>query len=389
MEYLRLYTDTPHLNVMWQAVAVIIVMIAMLYGWRAVYQGGNILKRADTPAVADRQLFIYFIVAWSLSVFYVIERDYWSYMQVSMGFYPNRLGNHYEPLYQWLSNLITNYTLWRALIWGIASALMMLTIRRANVSVTSTLLFVTLLYLSSFGAFRNVLGFSVLYYALALWTNPGEKHPLALRLCAVALAVLSLWTHTTMPVTLLIVLIASLRVTKRGLYWILIVTVCTYILLFFSITWLQSLVPSDNGIVSPTDRVREYILGSNEPLTPYSICMRLFMTSPIWAALGLATYRLYFKPDREEEPSRLIRWCYNIALLSSCGVSVFLIPGLSQWIYLRVQIMGVFPLILVLGWIYNSPRTRLQQIILLYLLAFYAWSLWRVGKRILLIHDFF
>ena len=213
MDYLHLYTDTPHLQTMWQPLIIIYIMIVLLYGWRPVYRGGVLLKCADDSS--SKQLLIYFVLIWIVAVFGVTAPDYWSYMKMNIGFYPDRIGNTYEPIYLFLVRTISDYTLWRALVWGTSSILMIFTIKKASVSVTSALLFTTLLYISSFYAFRNVLGFSILYYALTLWCKPEDIHIVRNRIIAVMLALISLLCHNTMVITLLIVIISAKSISLK------------------------------------------------------------------------------------------------------------------------------------------------------------------------------
>ncbi len=108
----------------------------------------------------------YFLLWLFLTCFctwFAVGADYTSYQEAL------HFSTHVEPFYVSLYNIVGgNYILWRMIVWGIANIFTVLTIKRMGDDVNLfTILFILLPLLGFYYVTRNVLGLSILFYALA------------------------------------------------------------------------------------------------------------------------------------------------------------------------------------------------------------------------------
>ena len=162
--------------------------------------------------------FVLFILFFSL-LYKPVNGDFWNYLEAY------QLGtshpNHMEGIYNWLMDRIPNsFYLWRVAIWLPAAIFIAITFRVLKVpSNIGTAFFLMFGLINVYYYSRYVLALSVLFLALALFSNNKNKKRNFLFLIVLIGSVIASWyLHKSMPVYIVLALLALvLPLHKRSL----------------------------------------------------------------------------------------------------------------------------------------------------------------------------
>ena len=155
--------------------------------------------------------FVFFILLFSL--FYrPVNGDFWHYLEMyDLG---SGVHNHLEPYFNWLIEEIpNNFLLWRIAIWLPAAILIAFTYQKLGIQSSMATFFFCLLGLVGFYYYtRNVLGMSILIFALSLISSrrlrPSTK--IIHTILIIGLFALSWYLHKSMPIFIALSIMAIL-----------------------------------------------------------------------------------------------------------------------------------------------------------------------------------
>lgn len=166
---------------------------------------------------------------------------------------------HMEPIFVWLRDFINyDYILWRYIVWGTASFFICLIFKKIKIEPSlATAVFLAIALIPCFYYLRNSLGFSVLYYALSLYTMSHKKFKNIVILMALAFS--SWFLHRSMPIYIVLSLVALwLPLKKQYLVTSLILFPILYAyLVLFAQEFLMLAALSD-------DTAENYVEATNE-----------------------------------------------------------------------------------------------------------------------------
>lgn len=187
-------------NILLDSVCVVATVLVGLYNYFCMKK-----EKRGTGYV----FFVIFILLFSL-YYRPVGGDFWSYLD-SYQAGANVQYTHWESFYYWLLGIIPdNFLLWRTLIWLPAGVLIALIYRKMGIrSSYATTFFLLFALVQYYYYLRNVLGLSVLCYAIVIYcSHQGFLKKSLNVLIFFALSLVSWYLHKSMPVYILIAILA-------------------------------------------------------------------------------------------------------------------------------------------------------------------------------------
>ena len=150
--------------------------------------------------------------------FAFIGGDYFNYQSLyktNTSLSAGASGQHIEAFYMWLVEVLpTNFFVWRFVVWGLASALMVATYKRFEVPAKVASIVFLLVISVVFASFRNTLGFVTLFFGTTfLFSQKGFKffNLLIFSACLIS----SLFLHRSMFIFATLLCVALIPIGKR------------------------------------------------------------------------------------------------------------------------------------------------------------------------------
>lgn len=155
------------------------------------------------------------------SVYYAPEGgDVFGGMEIMDKYYINGEEEHFEPFYFRLADVLPpNYYIWRLCVWGLASLLLVLIYKKLqSPNNLATALFLMIALIPCFYYLRNSLTFSALYLSLTLICT--ERSNYKNIILAALLFALSYFTHKSMPLYAVIIILAIIVPMNKYAFWV-------------------------------------------------------------------------------------------------------------------------------------------------------------------------
>lgn len=160
--------------------------------------------------------FMFIIIVSLFGTFPFVTGDYHSYeiyYQAYISVSKIKLGM--EDFYYWLIDILPkDYSLWRLTVWGTATIVYALIIKRLELSIKFAALMFCLMLLFYFSALRNSLGYVVLYLSITYIIFPHNNKVLWI-LIGILGIVVSYFLHKSMFMYILLILFALLPLGKK------------------------------------------------------------------------------------------------------------------------------------------------------------------------------
>lgn len=132
---------------------------------------------------------------------------YWEYIQGLPSYFLSEDG--LEIFYNWLIlELNKNYLLFRICVWGSASVLYLLTIRRLGVNLNHCLFVMVVCFIMTFSYARATLAMALMFYGISLFLKPYNKFKLVWRSIGLVAIICSTFFHRSMTTMIIIVALA-------------------------------------------------------------------------------------------------------------------------------------------------------------------------------------
>lgn len=127
------------------------------------------------PAFSSRYIFVGFIlILYSTFAFAEADTYHYEYIFNNMRAYQER--GHIEVFYYWLSQIISNYYVWRIAIWGTAAWLIIQCCKRMNLNANIVGFLLPILFFRQFSLTRGTLGFALLMFCVVLLFNSSRYY---------------------------------------------------------------------------------------------------------------------------------------------------------------------------------------------------------------------
>lgn len=166
-----------------------------------------------------------------------MEWDTYHYYRIYNEMLATGFSLHVEPFFYWLIvHLPHSYFLWRFVVWGMATVLMIMTAKILGLNATVLCYCVPLLFLQQLSMTRGSLGLALMIFCAALFIQSLEKKNIIMSVIAILGLVASSYMHKSMIIFLsILVLCYFVPLNKRTFVISLIVFPFLYsiILLYF------------------------------------------------------------------------------------------------------------------------------------------------------------
>ena len=258
----------------------------------------------------------------------------------------------FEPFYVWfITNITSNYFIWRFLIWGVAICLTFYMFKRLKINCPISVLIFALLYVNMFAAMRGSLGFALLFLG---FINLYEKK-LVIKILGFVIIVLSIFFHKSIGVGIALGLGAFFKLTKRR---VILLLVCMPFLIGYITHFLDLAVlgtfddfGDDMQIGS---RLKTYSEGyGNSELNFFGYLYRFVQFVPIFFALVVVSKKVLFK--NIVLPNSIL-FFYRFWFYSCYLGALFFFQESSFWISLRIILIGYMPMIFVLSYVFQTYK---------------------------------
>lgn len=276
----------------------------------------------------------------------------------------------YEDVYNWLGFITNNnYFLWRTLIWFPACLFMYYTAKQLNLLHRNFL--VALALFAGFAAYtRGMLGHTMMLYGVVLCVLYNKFY---IRLIGLLLVILSYFFHKSMFINIIFAIIALYPFGKNTIKISILAFPFLTILASNFINSISSGIPlfSGNDMISNTALI--YANENSTQSNTLGLIANIIQYVPEYLTLLYLYNRIFYKQYLSGVANeQTFKFLYRLTYTSIYIASLFLFVETSNWIYLRCKYMAFFPLVFILGKIWNlEPKSNkwIKSIIVLQLFA--------------------
>ena len=292
------------------------------------------------------------------------------YEEMIKGYFPI----HVEQIYFWLiKKLPHNYLIWRFCIWGLATALMILSAKRLKLNPSIFCFMAAALFVTRLTVSRSGLGLALMIYCSILLIQSIEKKKVIPILITLGGILLSSYFHSAMFVFIIGMLLAFLLpFNKKTILLSLLLFPFLYVSIMQFIGSLSSVLSLSNDqssfITQYTDS--EKIVSNTLGWIPIIIEKMAF-----FLLMLLLTKKMIYDNIPQTSAHRLI---FNFSYIMIYLSFLFFEQSTSSWISSRTLHAATFGLVLCSSYCYanseNKKRTILEKIVLLMLILNSLWG---------------
>lgn len=269
------------------------------------------------------------------AVFGYITGDYDNYIYIydASEYYNETV--HVESLYAALMDWSHgNYALWRFFIWGPAVLIYGIILKKLNVNLNVAFMFFAILPMFYFCSHRQYLGLAIMYLGLVFFTTP-SKNLIMSRLFAVMLMISSIYFHRSMPLYILLALVAMLPF-KKSTY---IIMALLFPVIYINFEWILNFVTVTVNTSAMELYSRNYIDSEfRVDITMWGIIGNIVNQLPVYLLLVYALYKSAFSSDAFAVPlmakiflNLAVLEIYLSLLFTGQEVSAFLAPRFREY----------------------------------------------------------
>lgn len=338
----------------------------------------NITPLKSSPLKFNVSYWPSIILIMLFAVFGYITGDYFNYISIyDASFHYNDVF-HVEPFYAFLMEISHgSYNLWRFFIWIPAVLVYGWIIKRLKLDVNVAFLFFAILPMFYFCSHRQYLGMAIMYSGLVLFCT-STKHAYMGKLLALLIFISSVFFHRSMPLYMLLTVIALLPFKKVSY----VLMVVLFPLIYNYLDPILEFITSVGGSSTIDLFSKNYIESDfRVDITIWGIVGNLVNQLPTYLLLIYAIYQSTFKKGNYV-PS-LAKVFLNIAVLQVYLSLLFTGQDVSAFLAPRFREYSLLPLSLFYGIYFSSrPINRYVRILIfmmlfadLYMLAYSVYKL--------------
>ncbi|MBR5375537.1 MAG: EpsG family protein [Paludibacteraceae bacterium] len=335
----------------------IIIMMVQFVTYKDEY-------RYRTSYISDN----YFYIALSLmaySVFAFAELDTYSYHRIydEMRYTHSKI--HVESFYFWLAQNITNYYLWRFIIWGLATFFLIKSLKCFEIDSNTAGLIIPIFIYYQFALTRGSLGLSLMLFALAYTGNRPTNHKYWL--ISIIALIICVQLHRSIIVFMLLIPVAYFIPFSKKFIWI---SILLFPFLYKIISIVPSLLIESIAFSEDVKSMGELYLGQDaSEINTNGLLRIIYNLSGVLLTLTLTTK--YMIEQREEiSPSLIFLQKYGFILVYISFL--FLGQPMANFISSRTLHAASFPLLITTCFYYQSVERTRSNKLALFLLGSYT-----------------
>lgn len=354
----------------------ICILLVFIYVTPFYYKQGLVYRQY----VDERLNFWFFLfICIVFCTFSFTTGDYFLYYDEYVKIMWRGGSKHFEDVYVWLAtNYADTYHLWRAIIWGTASYLTILTFKRLGIPAMPAYAAITLFYLYTLCFMRGNLGVGIMVYGLSFLFKPlnvRSKH-ISIAL-GIALMCISYYFHKSMLLSIGLLIPALFNWNRKRLsvsFWLFPIAVML-IRIFLEYMEIHGIGNEDEQL---SKSAQVYAATKRFELNAFGIFANIITYGSSYCFLVYA-----YKNRIMEQLPKPIRFFFNYWYVWVYIASACRFQDIGGWYFSRFMYMSNLPLAIVMGYIYYKyPSTRWIKVITIWaLLGFLYPELYGVYKN--------
>lgn len=272
---------------------------------------------------------MFFILVVMFATFGFITGDYFHYQEIFDSYAKYQELEHVEPIYLSVAKFVGgNYTLWRLVVWTVATLLYIFVMRQLKVTPSVASLCFALFTMFYFCSHRQTVAFCVVFLSICLFLSNSKSK--LLKIIAIAIFIASIFFHRSMVVYAFLFLL-SLIPLNRYAY---IVIICLYPLVSYLFSGVIGY--ASEGLILDETLTENYINSDMRVNTTiWGVVSNLITLTPIYILLLLAIYKTKFQAQKLPYVANVFLqmsfWqIYLSALFQNQDVSSFLAPRFRE-----------------------------------------------------------
>lgn len=303
------------------------------------------------------------------SVFAFAEADTYHYMWIFDSMISTKKRVHVEPFYFWLTNYISNYYLWRLVIWGTATVLYFRILKKIRIDSTTIGFFLPILFYYQFSLTRGSLGFSILMLSiLNLLDRPNSIIRIFLSIIGLVLASL---LHRSISVFMIAVPFAFLMpLNKRTIRISLFAFPLLYGIIYKVPDFLFNYIHFGEDTLS---QANIYLNQNKAKINIFGILRLLWNWSGYLLCMFIC---LHSYINKQVPDNRYIKFCLKYGYILVYISFLFFGQEMSSFISSRALHASVFPLLISTCYCYQYlDRTNLNRCAMFLLTSYCIYNL--------------
>ena len=337
--------------------------------------------RTISENVTNTEKIVFFIFYALCLIFAFDSNDFYSYAEA---FYIQRqyvnveyMG--WESIFNWFANITNNYVLWRATIWGLAVLITYWTAAILKLNNRGFLLSVALFGFGLDVYTRGIIGHTMLVLGAVLFMD--KKSNTLTKIVGLAIVCVSYYFHKSMYVNIIFAVLALFPFGKKTVVLSLIAfpfltTIATY--LINGIVSGELELALGEGVGGVGDRTKGYASQERMQSNLLGIIGKIVKLTPDYLTLFYLYYKVIVqKIFSKEKRERVYTYLFRLKYVAFYIASLFYFVETSSWIYERFKYMGFFPLVFVLGAVWNKEKYSSKWLKLIILLQLF-WVFFRL-----------
>lgn len=245
------------------------------------------------------------------------------------------LEDFYYNLILFLPN---SYYLWRLIVWGLSTIILILTFKRLQCPPNLSCMIFILILMEYFSAPRNTLGYVLLYYALTFLLMPLKNRYVSYLIAFIGIA-MSVFLHKSMPLYILIAVLSFIPMYK----WMYILSFILFPLVYGGFYYISDYVLTlDLGNEEFKNVGSNYLTSENFSITNFYGYISLFVNRlPIILLLYYVISRVLKKEIQNKVVCYFGRYAFWLMYISF----VFFNQPTSSFLSPRFWDASIYPLV--------------------------------------------
>lgn len=326
--------------------------------WRSRTQIRNNIPRKGNYKLLACVVIIYSVFAFAEADTYHYQ---WLYEQMLTSNEPLHVENFYFRLIKLLPD---NYYLWRFVIWGSATMLMIGAFKRFKLDPQTVCLVFPLVLLNAFAVTRGTLGFALMLYASSFLFFPTRNRFWSYVL-GIAGICCSVFFHKSIVVFIAVFIISFIPITKLYIYLSLALFPLLY--RFTPVIAIWFLQENDLSEITVESGVR-YLNAEQSIANIWGVVSKCIEVAPVILILFLILRQFVFRKERIGFGYRIMmQYTFNLVYIS------FLLYGqeLSSFLSARFLHAAYFALVIIVSYFLFGRKRSMPVKISLYLFMLY------------------
>lgn len=336
------------------------IFLSYIYVIPVYYKQNKLYRQKYSNEIIWTGLFIFVTL---FCVFAYTSADFYHYRNLIGKMTITHKNKHFETIYYWLlCNINFTYFVWRFIVWGLATFLMIQSLKRLAIPARYSCCAVVLFYLTTIYVFRGSLGIAIMFYGITLLFNPIKTNHLFSYLLGLILIVISYYFHRSMPLLFALIPLSFIKPNKK----IIILSILLFPVMVFVTGYILEYIIL-NGVNGMSDDFSNKAISYSKTdifeINIKGYIRKLFIYGPVYLSLFYVTKKTVF--EKNVMPLR-IRFFYMFWYLMVYVATVCNFQSTGGWFFPRFMYMSNFPFAVVMAYIFDKyPINRFIKFIII------------------------